>query len=316
MEHVDNKDASEREPAGRGESSPLPVSSPVSEFLASGAGLLEGRLDEEIFRNRLISERERFDRIYDRFLQIYTGGGITERIKEEMDRVYSSFWYYGKTLEEMESFFETHDRQIIESGLATLDSCVNTAAASYQAFLTIQSTQDTKTCPHCKSTCALGALSCEPCGSTFALTDEEIPLEFASLFKKSKALVRASGALPLAGSLIELYLFFVRYLSGRFPKERLIEYIDWLTTQCELTWRRMEREQYSKPPEQLQYEDLRSTELLFDALDSAKKALDKLHDRIILDTHRDLSKEWNSLIQAIHLIFQSQIGDDKEDRPE
>lgn len=303
MEPVNKQDAIQSEVKRLEEITGLFRSSPVNELHASWAGVLEGSLDPAVFRDRITSEKVRFSGIFNKFLEIYDKEPISENIKDEMDRMHSSLSLYGKTLEEMESYFETHDPQVIGSGLGRLTSCVQSAGSSYKVFLNF----NTKICPDCQSKTPFGDLKCQNCGTFFILTGEEIPLEFASLAALSKNIPVPRGTFPLAGSLIEAYQNFEMLSSGSLPREKFIEHLDWLITSCELSRQKLERAQYSKPPEALQFEDFRAAELLFDAIDSGRNALDKLHDKIILESRSDFSAEWNSLIRSIHVIIQSPL---------
>lgn len=304
MEPVNEKDAIQSEVKRLEEISDLFRNSPVNELHASWAGILEGRLETATFRERITSEKERFSGIYERFLEIYNEKPVPESIREETERLYSSFLHYGMALEEMESYFETNDPQVIGSGLSMLTRCMQSAASSHKVFLNF----DKKICPQCQNKCALRDLKCRDCGTFFILAGEEIPLEFASFAALSKTMPVPRGTFPLADSLIEAYYNYEKFSSGSLRREKYVEHLDWLITSCELSRQKLERAQYSKPPEELRYEDFRAAELLFDAIDSGRVALDKLHDMIILDSPGDLSAEWNKLLRAIHMILESQLS--------
>jgi hypothetical protein len=286
-------------------------SSPVNKLHASWTGVLEGRLEPALFRERIASEKERFSCMYEKFVEIYEKEPIPESIREEVERLYSSLSGYGKTLEDMESYFETHDPKVIGSGLGMLNKCVQSAASSHKVFLNF----NTKICPQCQGKNPLGDLKCQNCSTFFILKGDEIPREFNSLAALSRTIPVPKGTFPLAGSLIEAYQNFEKYSSGSLPREKYIENLDWLITQCEMSRRKLERSQYSRPPESLQFEDFRAAELMFDAIDSGRDALDKLHDRIILDDPGDFLAEWNKLIQSIHMILQSQLPGDTDNDP-
>ncbi len=287
-------------------------SSPVNKLHAPWTGVLEGRLEPALFHERIASEKERFSGIYEKFLQIYEKEPIPENIKEEVERLYSSLSCYGKTLEEMESYFETHDPQVIGSGLGMLNKCMQSAASSHKMFLDF----NTKICPQCRVKNILGKLKCQNCSTFFILTGEEIPREFTSLDTMCKTIPIPKGTFPLAGSLSEAFKNFEKFSSGLLPREKYVEHLDWLIMQCEMSRRKLERAQYSRPPETFQFEDFRAAELMFDAIDSGRDALDKLHDRIILDDTGDFSAEWNKLIQSIHMILQSQLPDGTDNEPQ
>ncbi|MDQ7826220.1 MAG: hypothetical protein RDV48_25680 [Candidatus Eremiobacteraeota bacterium] len=303
MEPVDDQDSIQSEIKRLEELSGLFRVSPVNKLQASWTGVLEGQLDPALFRDRIASERERFSGIYERFIKIYNIEAITGSIRDEMDRLHFSLTLYGKTLEEMESSLETYDPQVIGTGLGRLSQCVQSVVSSYKVFLNFK----TKICPQCQSKNPVEDLKCQNCSTFFILTGEEIPLKFTSLAALSSTIPVPKGTFPLAGSLIEAYKNFKEYSSGSLTRRKYVEHLDWLITSCELSRRKLERAQYSVPPEALKYEDFRAAELLFDAIDSGRNALEKLRDKIFLDDPRDLSAEWNKLIQSVHMILQSKF---------
>jgi len=287
-------------------------SSPVNRLHAPWTGVLEGRVEPALLHERLTAEKERFSAINEQFHRIYGTEEIPESIREEVERLHSSLSDYGKTLDEMESYFETRDPQVIGSGLTRLNRCVQSAASSYKAFVNF----NMKICPQCQAKNSLKDLKCQNCNTYFILAGEEIPREFVSLAALNRTIPFSKETFPLAGSLIEAYQNFGKYSSGSLSREKYIENLDWLITQCEMSRRKLERAQYSRPPETLQYEDFRMAELMFDAIDSGRDALDSLHDKIILDDPGDYSAEWNKLIQSIHMILQSQLPGDTGDAGE
>jgi hypothetical protein len=302
MEPVNKYDGIESEVKRLEEISGLFRNSPVNKLHAAWAGVLEGRLAPALFHDRIASEKERFLGIYEKFLEIYNKEPTSENLRDEIHRMYSSLSHYGKTLGEMESYFETPDPQVIGSGLTMLTECAQSVASSYNVFLNF----NTKMCPQCQSKNSLGDLKCQNCSTFFIFTGEDIPREFTSLAALNKTIPVPQGTFPLAGSLIEAYQNFEKFTSGSLPGEKYIENLDWLIMQCEMSRRKLERAQYSRPPETLQFEDFRAAELMFDAIDAGRDALDKLHDKIILDDPSDLGAEWNKLIQSIHMILRSQ----------
>ncbi|GEM_PF-2816234 len=303
MEPVNDQDGIQSEIKRIEELSGLFRASPVNKLQASWTGVLEEQLEPAVFRDRIASEKERFSGIYERFIKIYVKEAISGSIRDEMDRLHSSLTLYGKTLEEMESYFETHDPQVIGTGLGRLSQCVDSAASSYKVFLNF----NTKICPHCQSRNPVEDLKCQNCSTFFILSGEEIPIKFTSLAALSSTIPVPKGTFPLAGSLIEAHKNFKEYSSGSLTRRKYVEHLDWLISSCELSRRKLERAQYSRPPEALKYEDYRDAELLFDAIDTGRNALEKIRDKIFLDDPSDLSAEWNKLIQSIHMILQSKF---------
>lgn len=301
---ADNPVSDEDQPEPKFLYGDIPVvskSQKMNELHAMGTLVLEGKLNPEIFKSKLSSETIRFYGIYKNFLQIYQQSELPDDLDEQARKVFKALEKYDHALQELSLYFESFDNAIIQSGLANALEAINALTESYEVFINKQSPSLTKICKECGHPNTMGTIRCHSCASIFTLAPEEIPLEFYSLKWKGKDTSFSLGAAPFPGSLIEAFDNYDKLARQEITKEKYLEDIDWIITQIELSRQKLEREQYNAPVEAIQ-----STGLLFDGIDHAKKALEKLRDKILWDNHENLMAEWNKLLLAVNLILDSQ----------
>lgn len=272
---------------------------------AMGLRVMEGTLDAEVFRDKLSSETLRFCEIFKSFLQIYQQAVLPAEIDRQAQKVFRSLEKYEKALEELTSYFDGDDPEIMRSGLDHAVLAINELTEQYELFITKQTPGLTKKCPDCGHPNPFGTIKCRGCQTIFILNKDEIPLEFNAFRWQGKSLSFSLGAAPFPGSLIEAYDNYDKLRRGVITKEKYLEELDWLITQLELSRQKLERDQYQAPVEVLP-----STYLLFDGVDNGKKALEKLRDKIVWDRPDDLSQDWNRLLFAIDSIMEAKTAID------
>ncbi|MDQ7825719.1 MAG: hypothetical protein RDV48_23160 [Candidatus Eremiobacteraeota bacterium] len=275
----------------------------INELFAMGMLVLQGTLDPALFNEKLTGEKERFSAVYSRFLDLYRNADLPEELRGEAHAAHESFVRYALALGELESSLATGDLSLMESGLINIVNAVNELSISYESFIEKQPPPEAKTCAECASSSPLGTLQCSGCGALFLLTDEELPMEYLSLWWKSQHLLLSPGASTTPRSATVIYFEHERMARGDISSEKYVEEIDWLIAQFELTRKEIEKELHLVPLTELQ-----AKQRLLEGINSGEKALEKLRDRIAWDPHSGLSKEWNYLLRSLHLIIDSQAA--------
>lgn len=280
---------------------PVTKSHYMNELFAIGKMAKEGKININIFRNKLNSEIIRFYEIYRNFLNIFGQNTLPEEIIDQARDVFESLQKYEKALEELVSYFDNEDPEIIESGLNNAVSSINKLTLAYEDFIKGQSDALTKKCDQCGHPNPIGIIICNSCDSNFVLKDEEIPIEFTNLRFNGPNLSLFFGAAPIPGSLIELYDNFLRFSGKTLTKDKFLENTDWMITQLKLARQKLEREIYNADSESIE-----SKQFLFDGIEILQKALDKLSNKIALDQMSDFSSQWGKILLAIQTIIKSQ----------